>query len=152
MVLRLRSKSAAPAATVLPRKYDINEVVTLSLGDFLEHLPRPLVAAGNHDGSQALHFEIPKVAKIFIDGRKDIPLIEIYRQVPAVFAAEVKMTDTHRVAFPWSKLIGMLGEAHDITTEAGLTRAGALHLARLLRGFRGGPGVRPGAGGAVKAA
>lgn len=137
MAFRERIFRSVPAATPLtPRKHDINEVVTIRLGDILDRLPKQLLASRDHDPAQPLVFEITKMAKQIILGRPTIELVEVYRQLPAVFASEVKTSDNVQVRFPWPRLVEMIRAAHKNTSEPGLTRAGALHLARLLRGMR----------------
>lgn len=137
MAFRDRTQRSGPAGTIAPRKHSPNEVIALQLGDFLDRLPKEFLAPGNHDPSAPLNFEIPKVAKQIIEGRPTIELVEIYRQVPRIFAGEIKISDNVQVRFPWPKLVEMLRAAHKNTSDPGLTRAAALHLARLLRGFRG---------------
>lgn len=137
MAFRERIFRSVPAATPLaPRKHDINEVLTLRLGDVLDRLPKQFLASGDHDLTRPLVFEITKLAKQIILGRQTIELVEVYRQLPAIFASEVKTSDNVQVQFPWPRLVEMLRAAHKNTSEPGLTRAGALHLARLLRGIR----------------
>jgi hypothetical protein len=90
----------------------------------------------DHDGTRTLTFEIAEIAKQIADGRPNFDLTEVYRQLPDIFAKELKPSDNLRIRFPWQRLIELLHAAASDRPSPGLTRAGALHLARLLRGHR----------------
>jgi hypothetical protein len=137
MALRERFLRSAAPAPIAPRKHDVNEVITLRLGDFVDRVPASHLSQGKYDSSQSIVFEVTKMAKQIIEGRPTVGLVEIYRQAPSAFSQEVKVSDHLDIRFPWPRLVEMVRSAHKNTSEPGLTRAGALHLARLLRGFRG---------------
>lgn len=136
MTPRERTHRSVPPGTAIPPKEAMDEVVTLRLADLFDRLPAPLLAPGEHDVSQTITFEIADIAKQIADGRPNIELAEIHRKLPGIFASEVKTSDNIQVRFPWQKLVEMLRAADSNHPSDGLTRAAALHLARLLRGHR----------------
>ena len=113
-----------------------HEVISLCLGDIIDRLPAALLAPREHDPSKPLTFQIADIAKQIAEGRPNIELTDVYRQMPSIFAGPIKASDGLRIRFPWQKLVEMIRAANNHRPIKGLTHAGALHLARLLRGQR----------------
>src|SRR5688572_32934525 len=107
-----------------------HEVIALCLGDIIDRLPAALLAPGEHDPSKPLTFQIADIAKRIAEGRPDIELTDVYRQMPSIFAGPIKASDGLRIRFPWQKLVEMIRAANNHRPISGLTHAGALHLAR----------------------
>jgi hypothetical protein len=133
---RERTQRHVPPGTAVPSKETINEVVTLRLADLADRLPMELLKPVDHDGTRTVTFEIAEIAKQIADGRPNIELVEVYRQLPDIFEKEIKPSDNLRIRFPWQRLVELLRAAASDRPSPNLTRAGALHLARLLRGHR----------------
>jgi predicted nucleic acid-binding Zn-ribbon protein len=136
MTPRERTQRHPPSGTASRRKENLDEVVILRLADLADRLPTDLLKPANHDGTQTLTFEITEIAKQISEGRPNIELAEIYRRLPGIFAREVKASENLSIRFPWQKLVELLRAAASTRPMPGLTRTGALHLARLLRGQR----------------
>jgi hypothetical protein len=136
MTPRERTQRLVSSGAAIPPRDATDEVVTLRLADIANRLPKDLLKPIDHDGTQTLTFEISEIAKQIAEGRPNIELAEIYRKLPEIFTKEIKPSDNLRIRFPWQKLIEMLRAAASDGPSPGLTRSGALHLARLLRGHR----------------
>jgi predicted nucleic acid-binding Zn-ribbon protein len=136
MTPRERTQRHPPSGTASRRKENLNEVVILRLADLADRLPVDLLKPADHDGTQTLTFEIAEIAKQISEGRPNIELAEIYRRLPDIFAREVKASENLSIRFPWQKIVELLRAAASARPSPGLTRAGALYLARLLRGQR----------------
>jgi hypothetical protein len=113
-----------------------HEVIALRLADIIDRLPAALLVPGEHDPSKPLTFQIADIAKQIAEGRPNIELTDVYRQMPSIFAGPIKASDGLRIRFPWQMLVEMIRAASNHRPISGLTHAGALHLARLLRGRR----------------
>jgi len=136
MTPRERTQRLVSSGTPIPPRDATDEVITLRLADIANRLPKDLLKPSDPDGTQTLTFEISEIAKQISEGRPNIELAEIYRKLPEIFSKEIKPSDNIRIRFPWQKLIEMLRAAASEQPSPGLTRSGALHLARLLRGHR----------------
>jgi hypothetical protein len=136
MTPRERTQRNVPTGGGVPARNAKDEIITIQLGDLIDRLPAPLLVPRDHDLSQPITFEITEIAKQIAEGRPNIELAEIYRRLPGIFCGPIKASDGLRVRFPWKRIVEMLRAADTATPADGLTRAAALHLARILRGQR----------------
>lgn len=115
---------AERAAAALPA-----ELVTLRLGDFLEHLPKELLDAGEHDSATPLPFELASLSERIGRGEASIRVTEIFRRMPDIFRSDAAIHPDRLMAFPWKRLLAMMQEAQAGAADAGISRAGVEALA-----------------------
>ncbi len=129
--------------------------VTLELGDFLNRLPPQMLIAEKCDPATPVTFDIPELAERIARGQTMIPLVEIYRRVPAIFREQVLPSDGTEVRFPWQKVMKLLSAYKAAPgggggSAPGLSSAAAESLSEKLRTRRAVRNIIP--GGAVPSA
>ena len=135
-------KKEKPAEPAKPA--DDGGEMTLELGDFLRRIPQNLLKGGTPDAKTLLKFNLSELADRIARGQTTIPLHEVYKRVPSIFASEVLPSDQTEIRFPWQKVMKLLAEVATATPASGLNAQGAESLAEKLKGRRAVRNILPG--------
>ena len=132
------SAHAAPARQpkqppTLPGRKAPVEMLTLTLGDFLDRIPAALLEEGEHDRSIPLAFDLGYLSERIWRGDTQIPVTEVFQRVPNVFRANVMRDADDLIRFPWKKVLALISEARVAGTATGLTSSGLEMITLKLR-------------------
>lgn len=106
------------------------EMVTLRLGDFLDHLPSELLETGSPDRSIPMPFELSSLSERIGRGDAMIRLTEVYRRMPDIFRSDAAINPDRTIPFPWKKVLAMIQEAKAGAADVGISPAGVEALAQ----------------------
>ncbi|MGB8169866.1 MAG: hypothetical protein WCF18_20355, partial [Chthoniobacteraceae bacterium] len=118
--------------------------MTLELGDFLRRIPQNLLKPGTPEPKTLLKFNLSELADRIARGQTTIPLHEVYKRVPGIFANEVLANDQTEIRFPWQKVMKLLAEVATATPASGLDAPAAASLAEKLKSRRAVRNIVPG--------
>ncbi len=102
----------------------MTEMLTLTLGDFLDRIPENLLDSGPHDRSIPLPFDLAALSERIGRGETQIPISEIYRRIPDIFRTDTVIRPELAVRFPWRKVLPLITQARDSSAASGFTKAG----------------------------
>jgi len=121
------------------------EMLTLTLGDFLDRIPPRFLDGEDHDRSMPLPFDLGALSERIGRGSADIPVTEIYRRVPDIFSPKAVIDPELTIRFPWQKVLAMVTQAREGPAAPGLTAAALEMLSIKLkaRKFRRPPKMAP---------
>ena len=106
------------------------EMVTLRLGDFLDHLPSELLETGSPDRSIPMPFELSSLSERIGRGDAMIRLTEVYRRMPDIFRSDAAINPDRTIPFPWKKVLAMIREAKAGAADGGISPTGVEALAQ----------------------
>lgn len=106
------------------------EMVTLRLGDFLDHLPSELLETGSPDRSIPMPFELSSLSERIGRGDAMIRLTEVYRRMPDIFRSDAAINPDRTIPFPWKKVLAMIQEAKKGAADGGISPTGVEALAQ----------------------
>ena len=109
------------------------EMLTLTLGDFLDRIPGKYLDGKEHDPSSPLPFDLAALSERLGRGDSTIPVSEIFRRIPDVFRADAVIAADLSIRFPWRKVLAMVTQAREGAAGSGLTANGAETLALKLK-------------------
>ena len=109
------------------------EMLTLTLGDFLDRIPGKYLDGKEHDPSSPLPFDLAALSERLGRGDSTIPVSEIFRRIPDVFRADAVIAADLSIRFPWRKVLAMVTQARQGAAGSGLTANGAETLALKLK-------------------
>lgn len=118
---------------ILPERKAKPELLTLSLGDFIDRIPAELLEDREHDRSLPLTFEIGALSERIWRGQAEIAITEIFQRAPEVFRANVMKKVDATIRFPWRKVMGLIAQARESGTAIGLTSTGVEMLSLKLQ-------------------
>ncbi len=124
--------------------------MTLDLGDFLRRIPQAQLKPGTHDPKTPLKFNLSELAERIARGHTTIPLHEVYKRVPDIFAREIPAGDQTEIRFPWQKVMKLLAEVANATPTSGLSPQSAETLAEKLKSRRAVRNIVPGQAGTAE--
>ena len=143
---------SSPASNALPKslagsqdRKAPTEILTLTLGDFLDRIPPQVLDGEDHDRSMPLPFDLGALSERIGRGCADIPVAEIYRRVPDIFSPKAVIDPDLNIRFPWQKVLSMVSQAREGSATPGLTAAALEMLSIKLkaRKFRRPPKMAP---------
>ena len=118
---------------ILPERKAKPELLTLSLGDFIDRIPAELLEDREHDRSIPLTFDLGALSERIWRGETEIAITEIFQRAPEVFRANVMKTVDATIRFPWRKVMGLIAQARESGTAIGLTSTGVEMLSLKLQ-------------------
>jgi len=93
--------------------------LALEAGDFIDRIPHHLLKFGSFDLHRPLLFDMGEIANRIARGIFTIPLADLLKAIPEMFADHAQTLHALEIRFPWQKVMQMVNESAEAQKENG---------------------------------
>ena len=97
--------------------------LVLEAGDFIDRIPHHLLKFGSFDLHRPLLFDMGEIANRIARGIFTIPLADLLKVIPEMFADDAQALHALEIRFPWQKVMQMVTESAVAQKENGEKRS-----------------------------